>query len=80
MSLNASRHQTPTIQNADHDGASSNQNVEDMLRLHPFDHDKPATFENPSGYVDQEPTGEPISKSCRLPMPLLAWKRFLIPN
>ncbi|KAG2362406.1 hypothetical protein BDR07DRAFT_1460848, partial [Suillus spraguei] len=58
-----SRHQTPAIQNADHEGASSNQNVEDVLRLHPSNHDEPATSENPSGCMDQEVAGEPTSKA-----------------
>ncbi|KAG1873707.1 hypothetical protein DFJ58DRAFT_910451 [Suillus subalutaceus] len=57
-----SRHQTPTVQNADHEDASSNQNIEDASRLHPSDADKLATPENLSGCVNQEASGEPTSK------------------
>ncbi|KAG2365664.1 hypothetical protein BDR07DRAFT_625260 [Suillus spraguei] len=57
-----SRHQTPAVQNADHEGASSIQHVENVSRLHPSDEDKPATSENPSGCVNQRGSGEPASK------------------
>ncbi|KAG2028909.1 hypothetical protein BDR03DRAFT_1019188, partial [Suillus americanus] len=57
-----SRHQTPAVQNADHQGVSSNQNIEDASRLHPSDGNKPANPENLSGRVSQEASGEPTSK------------------
>ncbi|KAG2028913.1 hypothetical protein BDR03DRAFT_988096, partial [Suillus americanus] len=57
-----SRHQTTAVQNTDHQGVSSNQNIEDASRLHPSDGDKPANPENLSGRVSQEASGEPTSK------------------
>ncbi|KAG2365666.1 hypothetical protein BDR07DRAFT_1549246 [Suillus spraguei] len=62
-----SRHQTPAVQNADHEGVSSIQNVEDVSRLHPSDHDKPATSENPSDSVNQGAPGEHASKVLDAP-------------
>lgn len=57
-----SHHQTTAVQSADHLDASSSQNIEDTLPLHPSDADKPATSENPSGYVNQGAPGESASK------------------
>ncbi|KAG1858945.1 hypothetical protein DFJ58DRAFT_913189, partial [Suillus subalutaceus] len=59
-----SHQQTPTGQNADREGASSNQNIEDASRLHPsdIDGDKPATSENLSDSANQGAPGEPASK------------------
>ncbi|KAG1856407.1 hypothetical protein DFJ58DRAFT_840915 [Suillus subalutaceus] len=53
------RHQTPAVQNDTHQGASSNQNIEDESHLHPSDDNIP---ENPSGCVNQGAPGEPASK------------------
>ncbi|KAG1856394.1 hypothetical protein DFJ58DRAFT_913707, partial [Suillus subalutaceus] len=53
------RHQTPAVQNDAHQGASSNQNIEDESRLHPSDDNKP---ENPSGCLNQGAPEEPVSK------------------
>ncbi|KAG2032875.1 hypothetical protein BDR03DRAFT_968880 [Suillus americanus] len=92
-----SRHQTqtPTVQNADLEGVSSNQNIEDASRLLPSDGDMPTTPGNPSDSVNQGASGEPASKVfmpndqvfifkfwwlCRFPTPLLTWKGFLIPK
>ncbi|KAG2753681.1 hypothetical protein P692DRAFT_20870527 [Suillus brevipes Sb2] len=52
------RHQPPVAQNDTHDGALSNQNIEDASPLHPSNDDKP---ENPSGCVN-EGTPEEVSK------------------
>ncbi|KAG1811646.1 hypothetical protein EV424DRAFT_121915 [Suillus variegatus] len=62
-----SRRQIPTVQNADHEGASSNQNIEDASHLHPSDGDKPATSENLSGRVNEGASGEPASKVLDAP-------------
>ncbi|KAG2055084.1 hypothetical protein BDR06DRAFT_971164 [Suillus hirtellus] len=62
-----SRRQIPTVQNADHEGASSSQNIEDASRLHPSDGDKPATSENISG-VNEGASGEPASKVLNAPL------------
>ncbi|KAG2369751.1 hypothetical protein BDR07DRAFT_1476849 [Suillus spraguei] len=59
-----SRPQNPAAQNADHEGASSNQNIEGASGLHPPDGDKLATSENPGGYASQGPLlEEPASAS-----------------
>ncbi|KAG2029149.1 hypothetical protein BDR03DRAFT_1096314 [Suillus americanus] len=57
-----SHNQKPAVQNADHEGASLNQDIEDMSRLHPSDGDKPATPENLGGCGTQEASGGPTSK------------------
>ncbi|KAG1873661.1 hypothetical protein DFJ58DRAFT_836634 [Suillus subalutaceus] len=57
-----SRHQIPAVQDADHEGVSSNQNTEDASRLHPSDGDKPTTPGNPGDSVNQGASGEPASK------------------
>ncbi|KAG1873644.1 hypothetical protein DFJ58DRAFT_366515 [Suillus subalutaceus] len=57
-----SRHQTPAVPNADHEGTSSNQNIGNTSPLHPSDGDKPVTSENPSGCVNQGAPGEPALK------------------
>ncbi|KAG2356811.1 hypothetical protein BDR07DRAFT_418979 [Suillus spraguei] len=62
-----SRHQTPTVQNADHKGGSSNQNVEDVSRLHPSDDNKAITSENPSGCVNQGASRKPTPKALVTP-------------
>ncbi|KAG2159241.1 uncharacterized protein EDB93DRAFT_274932 [Suillus bovinus] len=56
------RRQIPAVQNADHAGASSNQNIEEASRLHPSEDDKPATSKNISGCVKPGASGEPASK------------------
>jgi hypothetical protein len=60
--VSRSHHPTPAVQNADIEGASSNQNTKDALRLHTFDGDKPTTPGNPSDSVNQGAFGEPASK------------------
>ncbi|KAG2365645.1 hypothetical protein BDR07DRAFT_1374179 [Suillus spraguei] len=62
-----SRHQTPAVQNADHEGASSFQNVQDVSRLHPSDDHKPVTSENSSGRKNQGGSAEPASKVIGAP-------------
>ncbi|KAG2060604.1 hypothetical protein BDR06DRAFT_473046 [Suillus hirtellus] len=57
-----SRHRIPAVQNVDHEGASSSQNIEDASRLHPSDGDKPATPENLSGCANQGASVESVSK------------------
>ncbi|KAG1873709.1 hypothetical protein DFJ58DRAFT_836667 [Suillus subalutaceus] len=66
-----SRHQTPTVQNIDHGGASSNQNIEDASHVHrsDIDGDKPATSDNLSGCVNQGASGEPALKVLDAPGP-----------
>ncbi|KAG2150643.1 uncharacterized protein EDB93DRAFT_1327918 [Suillus bovinus] len=64
-----SRPQILAVQNADHESASSNQNIEDVLRLHPSDDDQPTTSKNlsTSGCVNQGASGEPASKILNTP-------------
>ncbi|KAG2113819.1 uncharacterized protein F5147DRAFT_759064 [Suillus discolor] len=59
--------QVPVVQNVDHQGASSNHNIEDASRLHPSDGDKPVTSENLSGCMDQGASGEPAPKVLDVP-------------
>lgn len=56
--LKRSRHQHPAIQNDTHEGALSNQNIEDASPLHFSNDDKP---ENPSSCVNEGAPGE-VSK------------------
>ncbi|KAG1744050.1 uncharacterized protein EDB91DRAFT_208886 [Suillus paluster] len=56
-----SRGRVLVTQNVDHEGASSDQNI-DPSHLHPADNKHPTTSENPSGCADQGPSGEPASK------------------
>ncbi|KAG2361466.1 hypothetical protein BDR07DRAFT_1485851 [Suillus spraguei] len=59
-----SRHQTPAVQNADPEGASLNQNIEDVSRLQ---HNKLATSENPGDCVKQGVSGESAFKVLDAP-------------
>ncbi|KAG2141160.1 uncharacterized protein EDB93DRAFT_1338661 [Suillus bovinus] len=60
-----SRNPTSAVQNTDLQGASSNQNIEDMSHPHlSADNNHPASSENPSGCVNQGTSGEPTSKGA----------------
>ncbi|KAG2063732.1 hypothetical protein BDR04DRAFT_1235430 [Suillus decipiens] len=62
-----SRHRTAVVQNADHEVTSSNQNVEDVSRLHPSNGDKSSTSEHLSDSVNQGAPAEPTSKVLNTP-------------
>ncbi|KAG1770786.1 hypothetical protein EV702DRAFT_1202257 [Suillus placidus] len=57
------RNPIPAVQNANYEGASSNQNIEDASHLHPSGGDKLTTPENPSDRVNRGPSEEPASKA-----------------
>ncbi|KAG2093906.1 uncharacterized protein F5147DRAFT_820824 [Suillus discolor] len=62
-----SRRQIPAVQNTDHEGASSNQNIEDASCL-PSNGDKPTTSENLKGCVNEGVSGESALKVLDAPL------------